>query len=198
MINKTFDPEVESLQVYENRLRRQALALETIGVPMPASAIDVLLIKARIISEAPSARDDRLRLFKREYAIGLLEDDPEQSFEENTFRMKAIEELLVEHGFDPKDVRLRILQGEPVATPSPKKQMFSAANGHGRFVPDFPIQAIPPGFAGPHRALFPDSGGRTPLAVMRPLGFGGVMRPLGFGGVMRPLGVLPMAVVFAA
>ena len=43
-----------------------------------------------------------------------------------------------------------------------------------------------------------ERGGRTPLAVMRPLGFGGVMRPLGFGGVMRPLGVLPMAVVFAA
>ena len=112
MVNRMFDPEKESLQVHENRLRRQALALETIGVPMPASALDVLLIKARIISEAPSGRADRLKLFKREYAIGLLEDDPANA-EDNAVRSKAFEELLSEHGFDPKDVRLRILQRRP-------------------------------------------------------------------------------------
>ena len=121
-----------------------------------------MLIKARIISEAPSGNADRLKLFKREYAIGLLEDDPANA-EDNAVRSKAFEELLSEHGIDPKDVRLRILQGEPVATPSPKKQMLSAANGLGR-MPEFPIQAMPAGFAGPHAGMFPESGGRTPLA----------------------------------
>ena len=162
MVHRMFDPEKESLQVHENRLRRQALALETIGVPMPASALDVLLIKARIISEAPTGTSDRLKLFKREFAIGLLDDDPANA-EDNAVRLKAFEELLTEHGFDPKDVRMRILQGEPVATPSPKKQMLSAANGLGR-MPEFPIQVMPAGFAGPHAGIFPESGGRTPLA----------------------------------
>ena len=79
MITRSFDPEKESLQYFENRLRRQAMALETIGEPMPAASIGVLLIKARLICEAPSGREDRLKLFKREYAIGLLDGDSEEA-----------------------------------------------------------------------------------------------------------------------
>ena len=52
-ISKPFDPRLESLQHYENRLRRQAHALESIGEALPASRIDVLLTKAPIISNYP-------------------------------------------------------------------------------------------------------------------------------------------------
>ena len=52
-INKTINPLTESLQHYENRLRRQAHAFESIGEAMHASRIDVLLTKARIISNYP-------------------------------------------------------------------------------------------------------------------------------------------------
>ena len=128
LITRSFDPEKESLQYFENRLRRQALALETIGEPMPAASIDMLLVKARLMSEAPSDREDRLKLLKREYAIGLLEDDV-ANIEDTAIRSRALEELLTEMGFDPTEVRGRILRGEPVATPTPQKTMRSAPAG---------------------------------------------------------------------
>jgi hypothetical protein len=126
---------------------------------MQASAISVLLIKARIIAEAPSGREDRMKFFKREYAVGLLEDDV-ANLEETTLRSNALEELLNGMGFDPKEVRTRILRGGPEATPSPAKKMLSAANGparpYGR-VPEFPHLGL---FA---NAEAPGSGGRTPM-----------------------------------
>ena len=78
------------MQHYENRLRRQALALEQIGEPIPTASVDVLLTKARTISEAPARPEERLKTFKREYAIGLLDDNTE----ETQLRSAALEQLL--------------------------------------------------------------------------------------------------------
>ena len=82
---------------------------------MPTSRIDVLLTKARIVSGAPDR--DLLKHLKREYAMCLLEEESE----ENILSSTALEELLTERGFEPTEVRDRILRGEAVATPSPTK-----------------------------------------------------------------------------
>ena len=115
-INKTFDPLTESLQHYENRLRRQAHALESIGQAVPASRIDVLLTKARIISNYPER--GVLKHLKREYAMGLLEEDSEEA----ALSTQALEELLLEQEFDPSEVRGCILSGD--AARHPRREMI--------------------------------------------------------------------------
>jgi hypothetical protein len=120
-INTPFDPTQESLTHYENRLRRQVFALSAIGEAVPASRVDVLLTKARIVSGSPDR--ELLKHLKREYAMCLLEDDSE----ENLLSSAALEELLKERGFEPSEVRERILRGEAVSTPSPTKTTFGSA-----------------------------------------------------------------------
>ena len=80
----------------------------------------MLLVRARILSVAPSS--DLMKHLKREYAMGLLEDESDAS----RLSTRALEELLQERRFDPSDVRERILRGEAMATPSPVKKMRSA------------------------------------------------------------------------
>ena len=98
---------------YENRLRRQTHAIETIDEPVPASRIEVLLVKARMISSAPD--QEVLYHLKREYAMSLLEEETEEA----ALSIKALEELLKEYGFDPSEVRGPIVRGEAAATPRP-------------------------------------------------------------------------------
>ena len=103
MIYWTFDPANESLQQYEHRLRRQTHAVETIGTPVPASRIEVLVLKARMISSALDK--EVLNHLKREYAMSLLEEETEEA----ALSIKVLEELRMEYGFDPSVVRGRIV-----------------------------------------------------------------------------------------
>ena len=72
MVGRAYDPTAESLDVYQNRLQRQVRALESIGSPMDAMRVDLLLIKAKIVSLAPV--DGPLKYLKQEYAVSLLEE----------------------------------------------------------------------------------------------------------------------------
>lgn len=50
IIQRTYDPTKGSLEHYEDRLMRQQAALNATGEGVPASIVDNLLTKARIIS----------------------------------------------------------------------------------------------------------------------------------------------------
>ena len=90
IVGRMYDPTVESLDVYQNRLQRQVRALESIGSPMDAARVDLLLIKASILSVAPA--ESKLKYLKQEYAVCLLEEETP----EICLRVLALEQMLAD------------------------------------------------------------------------------------------------------
>ncbi len=78
-ILKSYRPDVEPLEKYNDRVIRQATALATLGEPLAEGVLEGLLAKAtyelRLYEEAKDDPDRQVRILKREYAFELLDVD---------------------------------------------------------------------------------------------------------------------------
>ena len=96
---------------------RQAAALEVLGQPLDAEAIELVLGCARLEERVQSETADpagQVRLLKREYAFELVEDP------ENRAKIGALERTLRDRGIEARELRRRLALGVPI-TPSPKR-----------------------------------------------------------------------------
>ena len=98
-IVKAYVPEKETLDRYQNRVRRQAQVLETLGDPLGGGVLEALLAKAayelRLHEEARGDPERQLRLLKREYAFELMDIDQSEA---QAGRLNALESMLEARG----------------------------------------------------------------------------------------------------
>ena len=101
LVLKAYSPEKELLEVYQNRIRRQAGALAGMGEPLSEGVLETLITKSeiemRLYEEAKGDPQRQTRILKREFAFEMvdLNDTPEQAH-----KISALEALLENKGVD--------------------------------------------------------------------------------------------------
>ena len=116
---KPYVPTVEALERDQERITKQARALENLGDPLGEGVLDALLAKStyelKIYEEAKGDPHRQLRLLKREYAFELLDVDGTAA---QAGRVSALESMLESRGESTAELRGLVISGAEVA-PTP-------------------------------------------------------------------------------
>ena len=154
---KPFVPQKESLLKYQERVKKQAAALESLGEPLTEGVLDVLLQRAEFQDEIfEQGRTDvrkQIRALRRLYAVELVaydgsEDDATKMAQ--SIRMQALEALLDAYGQSAREIGLLVAEKVDVApTPlsgqppprEPRPEPAAGAHPEGRYgrAPEFQI-----------------------------------------------------------
>ena len=114
---KPFVPQKESLLKYQERVKKQAAALESLGEPLTEGVLDVLLQRAEFQDEIfEQGRTDvrkQIRALRRLYAVELVaydgsEDDATKMAQ--SIRMQALEALLEAYGQSAREIGLLVAE----------------------------------------------------------------------------------------
>ncbi len=126
----SYNPQKEVLEVYLERLRKQAQALEILGQPLGAGIVETLQATApfslRISEECPGDSVEAVKLLKREYAFEMLEID---GTEQQAYRIRALEGMLEDRQVSVDDLKVRLASGATLQTPSPVQATRSSEPG---------------------------------------------------------------------
>ena len=128
---KLYDPAVESLLIYNQRVQRVAKALVTMGIEVSDWELDVLYFQSSIIHEEAMSSAGALTRDKPKEAVRRLkakwmEMAKDPTAEVNTVGMTAISELIEHYGG-----RISVSPGKAFSTPSTGPKEASERDGLG-------------------------------------------------------------------
>ena len=114
-----YDSKRESLDVFAARLEKQARCLEGLGQPLGPEILGMLKAKATLDNAlqsdpAVSGVADEVRILKGEYACEMCDIDGSS---EQSYKLLALESLLMERNQDVVQLKTRIVSGADLATP---------------------------------------------------------------------------------
>ena len=126
---KPYVPERETLNRYQERVRKQARFLESLGQPLGEGVLDVILAMSeyelRVYEESRDPLEQKKALV-REYGLELLDIDHSPS---QGLRIQALETLLVERGESIAEIRGLVVSGQDVRAPAPAARPLGSEPG---------------------------------------------------------------------
>ena len=162
---REFVPGQERLDVYCDRIKRQANGLRSLGEPLAEGVLEILLAKAnyamKIVEDAPNDVERQLRLLKREFAMEV--SDPGGNLDQQ-INITALEQLLESRGLAVEALRAQLLAGAdfistPVSPTPVRPFQFGTVGDPPQFRAPSPWPAANAGAA--HHTIHTDSA--TPL-----------------------------------
>ena len=122
----------EPLEKYLTRLDKQARVLVTLGEELGVGVLETLKATAVYVDRInEAAKDDpvhEVRILKREYGFEMVEIDETLA---QHYRILALEAMLTERGVNIVELRLRLVEGATLQTPSPPKDEPTDAQRRG-------------------------------------------------------------------
>ena len=135
-VTKPYVPEQETLERYQERVTRQARALESLGRPLGNGVLEVVLSKAsyelKLYEEAGSDPVLQLQCLKQEYAMEMLDIDGSTA---QAHRLSALESMLEAKGESIAELRDLVNYSEGARPQRSEPSLRPATRAVPQFMP---------------------------------------------------------------